>query len=206
MPYLGYGSLRKLSKFYVNSSHLMGEVIIPPSKSHTLRAILFGMMGKGKTIIHNYLPSPDTQAMMHAAKKLGATVAVFANRLEIDGLDGKIISTEDVIDSGNSGQVLRFIGCLAALSETYTVITGDRSIRHNRPVKPMLEALTRLGALAESTRQNGYAPIIIKGPLRPGKTHLSGEDSQPVSGLLIAASFLNGPSEINVSIQERNLG
>ena len=46
---------------------------IPPSKSHTLRAILFGAMGKGKTVIHHYLPSPDAKAMIEACRLLGPT-------------------------------------------------------------------------------------------------------------------------------------
>jgi 3-phosphoshikimate 1-carboxyvinyltransferase len=186
-------------KYRINPSSLNGQVIVPPSKSHTLRAILFGLMGKGKTTIHHYLPSPDAYAMIEAVRKLGASVAVSKTTLEIQGVDGSLKAAEDVIDSGNSGQVLRFIGALAALNGSYTVITGDDSIRRNRPIKPLLEALRKLGAFAESTRLDGHAPIIIKGPIKPGKTDLSGADSQPVSGLLIAASFLEGPSRIHVS-------
>ena len=57
---------------------------------------------------------------------------------------------------------------------------GDHSIRHNRPVLPLLGALEQLGASAQSTRLDGFAPIIVRGPLQPGKATLSGEDSQPV--------------------------
>jgi 3-phosphoshikimate 1-carboxyvinyltransferase len=87
---------------------------------------------------------------------------------------------------------------VAALTDGYTVITGDHSIKTNRPVQPLLDGLSKLGVMAISTQGNGHAPIIIKGPLQAGTTNLNGEDSQPVSGLLIAAAFAAGTSVINV--------
>ncbi|MGE0669820.1 MAG: 3-phosphoshikimate 1-carboxyvinyltransferase [Parachlamydiales bacterium] len=187
-----------MTQFKVSPSSLKGTIVIPPSKSHTLRAILFGLMGKGKTYVRNYLNSPDTFAMVDAVRMFGSSAEMNNEEIIINGTGGKLQSTENVIDSGNSGQVLRFIGALAGLSPTYTVITGDHSIRHNRPVKPLLSALSQLGAMADSMRQDGYAPILIKGPMKPGRVTLPGEDSQPVSGILIATSFLNGKSEIFV--------
>jgi 3-phosphoshikimate 1-carboxyvinyltransferase len=94
---------------------------------------------------------------------------------------------------------LRFVGALAALSPTYTILTGDTSIRHNRPVKPLLDGLNQLGAFAASSRLDGYAPIIVRGPLKSGTAFLAGEDSQPVSGLLIAGAFAKVPIEIKVA-------
>jgi len=185
-------------KFVIQPSTISGSIKIPPSKSHTLRAILFALMGEGKTTIHNTLESPDSVAMIEAIKLLGAKVEKFSDRLEIIGVNTNLSPAENVIDAGNSGQVLRFIGALAALIPAYTVITGDPSIRHNRPVKPLLSALSQLGVFAESTRQDGYAPIIIKGPMQGKKTELDGHDSQPVSGLIIASAFAKHPTEIIV--------
>lgn len=188
-----------MTQFHIAPSSVKGKVAIPPSKSHTLRAILFGLMGKGKTEVRNYLHSPDTFAMIDAIRVLGAKVITAEKEILIEGVSGQLKGADNVIDAGNSGQVLRFIGALAGLSPTYTVITGDHSIRHNRPVKPLLDALEQLGASADSMRLDGYAPIIIKGPMRPGVAKIDGEDSQPVSGMLIAAAFLPGKTEIIVT-------
>ena len=188
-----------MKKFHILPSSVKGTVAIPPSKSHTLRAILFAAMANGKSEIRNFLHSPDATAMIEAMRIFGAKIDIIADSLRISGLNGKLKAAENVIDAGNSGQVLRFVGALAALSPAYTIITGDHSIRHNRPVKPLLEALSQLGALAASSRLDGYAPIIIKGPMQSGKTHLLGEDSQPVSGMLIACSFLQGKTTIDVT-------
>lgn len=135
--------------------------------------------------------------MVDALKALGIEVECQDDLITIQG--GSLKAANNVIDAGNSGQVLRFIGALCALLPTYTVITGDSSIRNNRPVTPLLKGLQDLGAFAESSRLNGQAPLIIKGPISNGKVHISGEDSQPVSALLIATSFLKGKTEILVS-------
>jgi 3-phosphoshikimate 1-carboxyvinyltransferase len=188
-----------MTKFRIHPGSVQGTLIIPPSKSHTLRAILFAAMADGFSEIRNFLHSPDATAMIEAMRLFGASIEITADCLHIQGINGKLLPAENVIDSGNSGQVLRFVGALAALSNSYTILTGDHSIRHHRPVKPLLEAISQLGALAVSSRLDGYAPMIIKGPMQPGYAKLAGEDSQPVSAMLIATSFLQGKSTIEVT-------
>lgn len=184
--------------YSIKPSTLRGSIFIPPSKSHTLRAILFASLATGSSVIRHYLKSPDTVAMIKACKLLGAKIDVSADQLNIIGTAGKPRVPDDVIDAGNSGQVLRFVAAIAALLSGYTVLTGDHSIRTNRPIQPLLDGLSQLGVTAISTKGDGFAPIIIKGPLQSGKTTLSGEDSQPVSGLLIASAFTQGKTEIHV--------
>lgn len=181
---------------YLKPSSLGGTLTVPPSKSHTLRAVLFATLAQGSSVIHNYLHSPDTDAMIKACRQLGAQITVFEKRLEIKG---HLRPPEDVIDAGNSGQVLRFVGAVLALFPGYGVITGDRSIRYSRPVLPLLEGLSQLGAFAVSMQGNGQAPIIIRGPLKGGTALVDGEDSQPISGLLIASAFSPLKTEIFVT-------
>lgn len=170
----------------------------PASKSHTMRAILFAFLAQGKSFINNYLPSPDTDAMIQAIKHFGAKVEVFATKLQIEGVGFKPCPAENVVDAGNSGQVLRFIAAIGALIPSYTIITGDDSIRHRRPIQTLLSAFKNLGAFAESSRGDGFAPIIIKGPIHGGHVTIDGTDSQPVSGLIIASCFAKGQVDITV--------
>jgi len=187
-----------MNNYLVKKSVLKGEIIVPPSKSQTLRAILFASLGKGKSTIYHYLQSTDTKAMLQALKLLGATINIFSDRLEIIGLNGKINGADDVINAGNSGIVLRFCSGLAALSKKPIVITGDHSIRHLRSMEPLLKSLKSLGVNAISTKDDGFAPVIIYGPIMSKKTTIQGEDSQGVSALIIASSFIEGPIEISV--------
>ncbi|HSX10924.1 MAG TPA: 3-phosphoshikimate 1-carboxyvinyltransferase [Chlamydiales bacterium] len=181
----------------IKPGKIHGEVIVPSSKSHTMRALLFALMAKGKSHIRKPLPSPDTYAMLDAIRHLGAKIDMEKETLIVEGVAGKPHAAEDVIQCGNSGQVLRFIGALAALLPSYTVLTGDVSIRHNRPVKPLLDGLTQLGALAVSSRLDDFAPIVVRGPIKHGKATILGLDSQPVSGLLMLGAF--SPLELHVT-------
>jgi 3-phosphoshikimate 1-carboxyvinyltransferase len=187
-----------MGNYSITPSSLRGSVAIPTSKSHTMRAILFGSLANGKSHIHHYLPAPDTNHMIQACKLLGAHINIKPKVLEIEGINGNITRVEDVIQAGNSGIILRFITAIAALSPTYIVITGDHSLRHQRPMGPMLEALNQLDVFAVSSRGDGFAPLIIKGAIKGGKATISGEDSQPVSSLLIACSMAEGPTELTV--------
>lgn len=188
-----------MADLWVDPSKLEGHLKIPPSKSHTLRAILFAALAHGTSQIENFLPSPDTTAMMEAIRFLGAVVEIKSNVLNIKGFGGKPHIAEDVIQCGNSGQVLRFIGAVAGLIPAFTLLTGDASIRHRRTVAPLLDGMNQLGAFAVSSRGDGYAPLIVRGPFTKQIATLDGEDSQPVSGLLIAAAFAPHATEIHVT-------
>ena len=185
-----------MTTWEIQPSKLKGTLHIPPSKSQSMRALTFALLAKGKSVLSHLLPSPE---MLHTCRLLGASVEEFPDRVEVIGLNGQLNGASDVINAGNSGIILRFIGALGALSPQPLVITGDHSIRHNRPVLPLLEGLTQLGARAFSLNGTGKAPIFVQGPLHGGHATISGEDSQPVSALLIASSFAPAPVELFVT-------
>lgn len=187
-----------MTSIEVQASHVEGLVNVPTSKSHSQRAILFALLADGISEISGILDSPDIDAMIKACQKFGAKVKKFDGSLAIEGVDARPLCPDDVIDAGNSGQVLRFIGAIAGLVEGYTVITGDHSIRYQRKVCALLDGLNHLGCQAVSTRGDGFAPIIVKGMLNGGIARIDGQDSQPVSALLMACAFAKLPSEIFV--------
>lgn len=187
-----------MAKYAVTPSKLSGEISIPSSKSQTIRAILFAMLASGKSIIRNYLHSPDTDAMLEVCRKFSVRPWVYHDHIELVGTYGQLCPASDIINVGNSGLVLRFVSAIAANSKHPTVLTGDDSIRNQRPMRPLLEGLNQLGAKAIALRGNGFAPVLIQGPITAGKAALSGEDSQPISALLAAAIFAKGTTELKV--------
>ncbi len=193
-----YRSLKIMTNWRIHPHPVSGTIHIPSSKSHTMRALVFGLMGHGKTTIHYPLNSPDVTAMLQAIQGFGAKVIQFPSYIEIVGVGGKLTPATSLIDCGNSGLVLRLMGAISTLCSERIILTGDHSIQTNRPISPLLDALTQLKAYAISTHANGRAPIEIQGPLFPGTISMNGEDSQPVSALLIATAFLPGPTEIFV--------
>lgn len=183
----------------VSPGRVTGEVCIPPSKSETMRAIVFAAMASGVSFIDNYLKSPDTYAMIEGVKSFGARVKDNGYTLEITGVGGRPDAPKSVIDVGNSGLALRFLLAFAALVEEEVLITGDESIRTRRPVKPLLEVYKQSGMEVLSFDERDDGCLSIKGKLKPGPKMITGEDSQPVSSLLFSTSFLGKPSEIYVT-------
>lgn len=184
--------------YKISPSIVSGQITLTASKSQTLRAICFAALATGTSTIEDFLPSTDTESMIQAIRILGAKVQIIQNVLLIEGFGGLPKTASDVIDCGNSGIVLRFIAAIASLIPSYTVLTGDDSIRYNRPMKPLIDALQSLGASAISTKGDSFAPVIIKGPFTQSRALVEGADSQPVSALLIAAAFAPHPIEITV--------
>lgn len=163
-----------------------------------MRALLFGAAGQGTSRVEGFLKSADTERMISALKKFGACFSLNGECLTIQGTGGSWQAADDVIDVGNSGIMLRFLAAISVNCPGYTVLTGDASIRTLRNMQELLSGLAQLGALAFSTRENGLAPVIFKGPLTKREAKVHGIDSQPVSSLMIAAALQKGAFRIDV--------
>jgi 3-phosphoshikimate 1-carboxyvinyltransferase len=105
-----------------------------------------------------------------------------------------------VLDAGNSGTGYYFLTAVSSLIDGCTVITGDYQICY-RPAQPLIDALNELGANIFSTRNSGTAPLVIRGPLKGGRTKLPGIMSQWLSSILIAGAL----TPIGVTVQVKNL-
>ena len=183
-------------KLIVKKSVLNGEITIPASKSHTIRAVVIASLASGKSILHNPLDSADSQASVNACRAMGAKISQNED-WEIEGFAGKPKTPGSEIDLLNSGTSANLIAGVAALAQGPTVLTGDESLR-SRPFAPILKALNDLGASAESVSGDGKAPLKISGFLKGGSTEIDGMNSQPVSSLLISCALASGDSEIFV--------
>ncbi len=83
---------------------------------------------------------------------------------------------------------MRLTTATAALGSGLTVLTGDGSLR-SRPQGPLLDALADLGARAESTRDDGRAPLVVGGHIDGGEVAIPGDvSSQYVTALLMAGA------------------
>jgi len=182
------------------SENLSGRVNVPSSKSHTLRAVIFGAIASGKTIIRNTLISPDAKSCVKACRLLGAEIDESDDKeWTVEGTGGGLKAPEEVIDVGNSGIALRLISGVASNCNGSLEITGDESICSNRPMEQVIKAINDLGGYAAAKRGNGYAPLVIKGPIKGGFTEIKGEDSQPVSACMFASLLCKEDVEIKVN-------
>ncbi|MFQ5694131.1 MAG: 3-phosphoshikimate 1-carboxyvinyltransferase, partial [Nitrospinota bacterium] len=168
----------------VEKSSLMGTVVMPPSKSHCIRAVAIASLADGTSEILNPLASEDTEAAVRLYRALGAKIHMEKDRWIVEGTGNRLVTPDDVIDVGNSGTTCRIGMGSAALCRGYTVITGDAQTRR-RPMESLLNALNDLGAEAFSSRGNGHLPVVIGGRMKGGETSVDGMTSQFLTSLLI---------------------
>lgn len=177
------------------ASKLGGEIDIPGSKSHTIRALAIATMAKGKSILRKPLFSDDTHSAITAAKAFGAVVEVDNGDIFIEGIGGKKLLDEVFIDVGNSGTTLRIFTALAATFDKKVTFDGDSSVRQ-RIMTPLFSALRNLGADIESNKEK--CPFSITGPIIGGATTVDGISSQFLTALLFSTPLINGDTEIIV--------
>ena len=96
------------------TEHLEGQVNVPPSKSHTHRAIILASLASGTSTIQNPLLSEDCIATIEACRAIGAEIDIGDN-LIIKGVNGKPQCVRSVIDVKNSGTTIRLMTTIMAI-------------------------------------------------------------------------------------------
>ena len=179
---------------------LKGNVICPPSKSYTHRAIFISSLANGDSQIINPLLSRDTIATIDACKAFGVKIKRTDHGLFVSG-NATLKIPDDVINVENSGTTMRFVTAISSLLKNgHAIITGDDSIR-KRPMGPLISALKQLGVNSYSATDNDKAPIIVQGGgIRGNHISIDGSiSSQFISGILIAGACTESGISLNVT-------
>ena len=174
-----------------------GTVVIPGSKSHTIRALFFASLAQGESIIRAPLLSNDAIAAVGACRAFGAEISEEPGLFRVKGFGGRPALPADIVDVGNSGTTMNFAIGTAALVQGTTVLTGDAQIRR-RPVGPLVDALNSLGAEVYSTRGDGAPPIVVRGTAKGGFCEMDAPVSQYLSSLLIHAPLFAGDTAVEM--------
>ena len=182
----------------IPSVKLSGKIIIPSSKSQTIRALLISVFSRGVSYIKHPLISDDTESCINAVKAMGADVIILENGdITVDATYAFSDMDELSIDAGNSGTTEYLSLPMLSSLGIQVNIDGDEMLR-KRPLKPLLDALESLGAETESTE--GFSPASIRGPLDGGECTIECKTSQYLSGLLLGAPLAIGDSHIKCSV------
>ena len=186
-------------KAIVKKSVLSGHIIVPGSKSYTIRALILAAMADGTSHISNPLPSNDCLSTAAAVRKVGAEVDFGDNNVwTVRGAGAGLHLPGDPIDVGNSGSLMYFLCPVLSTLPGECTFTGDESICR-RPVNHLIDALCQFGANGRSLN-NGpdgepgtTPPFSFCGPIEVNKKLVTeGALSQYISGFMMAASRLNG--------------
>lgn len=182
------------------TENLQGEITIPGSKSHTIRAVIIASLAEGTSEILDPLKSDDTMAAVNACQSLGAKINTEdPKKWVIEGFNHSPKNPEATLNMANSGTSLRLMtGIIAALCDFEIQLEGDESLS-KRPIQPLLKSLNELGAEALSVNNNGFCPIKIRGKMEGGSTDIQGITSQYISSLLLACPLLEQDTQITVT-------
>lgn len=148
----------------VQNRPIIGTVQVPGSKSITNRALLMAALSEGKTTLTGVLFSDDSRHFLGSLLALGFEVDI--NELNkivtVTGLGGHIPNKEATIDVGSAGTAARFLTALLALSDGNYVIDCSEQMK-KRPMKPLFEVLSDMGATFEYLETKHHLPVRVKG-------------------------------------------
>jgi len=179
----------------ITPGKLAGTVLIPPSKSESIRAIIAASIAKGKSIISNVIYSDDILATIGAMEKIGVKFIKNAQQLIVSGVGRVCLSDDNFIDCNESGATLRFLIPLLSLSRQKVVFTGKASLLR-RPMSVYDNMFKQMDISFQVNDRN----IIMNGSLIPGYYELPGNiSSQFISGLLFALPLLKGDSVVKLT-------
>lgn len=191
-------------------SALRGELTVPGDKSISHRAVMFGALSEGITEVTNFLQGADCLSTIDCFRRLGIEIENTPKRIRIHGkgLHGLTAPT-DILDTGNSGTTTRLISGILSGQKFETILNGDASIQ-SRPMKRIIDPLTRMGADIISMKGNGCAPLQINGSCH-GQNQLHGihyqspvASAQVKSCILLAGLYADSPTSVTEPYVSRN--
>ncbi len=164
---------------------LSGEVRVPGDKSIAHRALLFGGVAHGTTVVHGVGGGEDNASTISVLRALGVRVerAGSTVRIEGRGFEG-LEAPRGVLDCGNSGTTMRLMAGLLAARPFVSRLDGDASLRR-RPMRRVMEPLERMGARFVSA--DGRPPIEVHGGLlAPARFELAIPSAQVKTAIVLA--------------------
>lgn len=200
MPLFGSSKSKKVNP----AKRLVGSVQFPGDKSISHRHAMLAAIAEGTSEIHFFSSSADCQSTLDCLKKLGVKIGRKNNVVTVRGagLEG-LRAPARSLDAGNSGSTMRMLAGILAGQSFRSKITGDAALSR-RPMRRVIEPLTRMGARIEAA-EGGLPPLEIEGgKLRPIRYELPTPSAQVKSAVLFAGLFAEGETEIIEAIPTRD--
>ncbi len=184
---------------------LTGTIRVPGDKSISHRAMMFGAMARGRTIVTGLLEGEDVLATGKAMQALGATVEKKGEQWEIDGLGvGGFLEPRTDLDFGNAGTGVRLTMGLVGAYRFVTRFVGDASLTA-RPMGRVLDPLRAIG-VEVIEHDNNRLPIALRGPETPVPIdyRVPMASAQVKSCILLAGLTIPGETRVVEPIMTRD--
>ena len=172
---------------------LQGTLSVPPDKAICHRAVFIAALAEGETGIRPWPEAEDCQRTLELVQALGVRVRRSSEAVTIQGrgLGGFRAPTQDLF-CGESGTTLRLAAGLLAGQSFVSRLTAGASLSR-RPMRRIIEPLSRMGARLEGTRSSSdakevFPPLTIQGhrPLGAMRYELPVASAQVKSAVLLA--------------------
>lgn len=142
------------------SGALTGTVQIPGDKSISHRALMFGALAKGETMVSGLLEAGDVFSTAEALRSMGVRLSSEDGLWRIHGGNG-LQEPGQIIDMGNSGTSTRLLTGMIAGYDITATVTGDASLV-KRPMARIMTPLEQMGAKFMS-RSSSRLPMTVRG-------------------------------------------
>lgn len=189
-----------MKKLLIKPSVLKGDILMPPSKSLSHRAIICASLcGENESIIENIIMSDDIKATISAMEALGAKIDIEAKineRYRLRVIRDKAFVENAVIACNESGTTLRLSIPVSLILSAKSEFTGLGRLTE-RPLDTYYRIFDEQSI--KYSNENGKLPLKIEGSLKNSDFIIGGDvSSQFISGLLIALPLLDEDSKITV--------
>lgn len=142
---------------------LKGRIRVPGDKSMSHRALMFGAVAVGETVIHGLLEAEDVINTARAMAALGATVRADGGGVwRVNGVGvGGLQSPDEPLDFGNSGTGVRLAMGLMATNPITALCIGDASLS-KRPMNRVMTPLALFGTRFDAS-EGDRLPLTLHG-------------------------------------------
>lgn len=186
-----------LTSFKVQKA-LSGNIRVPGDKSISHRAIMFGGLAEGETIISGLLTGDDVIATASAMRAMGSNINFSDDglvRVIGTGL-GQLQEPSKILDMGNSGTSTRLLMGMVAGHNITASFIGDESLQ-KRPMARVMTPLEQMGAEFSSSN-GGRLPLTARGQssLKPITYEVPVASAQVKSAILLAGLTANGTTTV----------
>lgn len=180
-----------MKEIQLKKSHLEGEIILPPSKSISHRAIICASLTEGdKSVIDNIVLSEDIKATIDCCEKLGAIISYDERKKQLTVIGKNNIDSKSSkkFYCKESGSTLRFIIPIAAVMFNTTIYEASEGLAR-RPLDTYYEIFDENNIRYETS--DGKLPLKIYDRLDADVFYLDGSiSSQFISGIMLASPLL----------------
>ena len=182
---------------------LRGRLRVPGDKSISHRALIVGCLSIGETRVEGLLEGEDVLRTADAVRALGATVTREGEgRWRVVGAGiGGLGQPAEILDFGNAGTGSRLMMGVVGSHPVTATFDGDASLR-KRPMRRILDPLTRMGTTVLDEAAGGRVPLTLRGPreMIPIVYETPAPSAQIKSAVLLAG--LNSPGLTTVVERE----